>query len=504
MNNSSIINKRLRILLGSLSIILTIGMILSYLFSLNGEIVRLLFGGIGGGLLAMPLPTGTGTIPPTGTPTDPTTQTVEKTVSDPDTEELDQWDVDKKVLWKKADNAPLNCLTRRIRKTKNINSQVFKFWTSTQNDGIYETKAASGSNTVITAKGAEAGGFDLPLAVSASDLLKDDVLGMVIDDTTKSLGYSWDEKGSLVSQSPLVPVIIQIVGKVDNSNYKAIVVNDKGGVNDTISIPMGSTFFRIGNAKDELDVMNDAFNLMPRIDANFAQRFMKVVSESDYQSRIGKEATWGLEDYKRACMYAFIHEIELSMFVGQRRTVRPYTDKGEVYYTGGFDDFLKGNVINHVLSSLTNLKLTDLQDWGRRVFTTTNGSAERYMFVSPLFMQRILAIPELMSANNTILRATDAMDLEGHKLGFSLRKLDTGYGIINLVMHKGLAGRRDYRGYIIDLENIQRCILDPAQTKKVDLEEKLIKKANAYIIEECSGLKIQNIDSMALVDLKVA
>ena len=330
---------------------------------------------------------------------------------------------------------------------------------------------------------------------------------MVLDmtSTTPNLGYHWGGS-SVAPASATVPLIIQIVGKTAANEYKAIVVND-GGTGITITIPKGSTFFRIGNAKDELDVMNDAFNLMPKVDFNYAQRFMKVVSESDYQARIGKEATWGLEEYRRSCMYAFLSEIELSGFIGQRRLVQPYQDKGEVFYTGGAEDFLSiiasHNLTTGTGSSKTNnpLKLADIQDWGRKVFSTINGSTERYMFVSPIFMQAILNIPELQSANNTILRVTDAVDLENKKLGFSIRKLDTGYGIINLVMHKGLAKRRDYRGYIFDLENIQRCILDPAQTRKVDLEEKLIKKANAYIIQECSGLKFQNVESMGMIDL---
>lgn len=488
--------KKLKILLGIFSMVLTIGAIFGYLFAPDNELVAILFGN-STVLMAMALPVGAGTKPQTGTPTDPNTQTVEKTVNDPDTKELNIWDVDERVLWQRPDINPLNCLTRRVKKSKTINSQKFKFWTATQNEGIYVADSAAD----ITAKPAEDGGFDLLLAANYSDLLVDDVLGMVIDDNTKALGYHWGNSTTAPTVAT-VPVIVQIVGKTAANNYKAVLIND-GGTGKTITIPKGSTFFRIGNAKDELDVMNDAFNLMPKVDFNYAQRFMKVVSESDYQARIGKEATWGLEEYKRACMYAFLQEIELSGFIGQRRVMQPYTDKGEVFYTGGAEDFLSV-IATHNLSSTTTLKLSDIQDWGQKVFSTINGSTERYMFVSPKFMQQILNIPELQSANNTILRVTDAMDLENKKLGFSIRKLDTGYGIINLVMHKGLAKRRDYRGYIFDLENVTRCILDPAQTRKVDLEEKLIKKANAYIIQECSGLRFQNVESMGMIDLKIS
>ena len=493
--------KNIRFVLGIFSLILTIGAVLGYIFAPDNAVVEFLFGSTG--LMAMALPAGVGTKPPTGTPTDPTTQTAEGTINDPETKELDKWDVDERVLWARPDINPLNCLTRRLRKTKTINSQKFKFWTATQNEGIYTTDSAND----ITATSAQDGAFDLKLDANYNDLLIDDVLGMVLDmtSTTPNLGYHWGGS-SVAPASATVPLIIQIVGKTAANEYKAIVVND-GGTGITITIPKGSTFFRIGNAKDELDVMNDAFNLMPKVDFNYAQRFMKVVSESDYQARIGKEATWGLEEYRRSCMYAFLSEIELSGFIGQRRLVQPYQDKGEVFYTGGAEDFLSiiasHNLTTGTGSSKTNnpLKLADIQDWGRKVFSTINGSTERYMFVSPIFMQAILNIPELQSANNTILRVTDAVDLENKKLGFSIRKLDTGYGIINLVMHKGLAKRRDYRGYIFDLENIQRCILDPAQTRKVDLEEKLIKKANAYIIQECSGLKFQNVESMGMIDL---
>lgn len=455
------------------------------------------------GILRMPV----GTVPTTGSGASPqNTQTVEKTVNNPETQELNVWDVEKQVKVCRPDNAPLDQLIRMEVNTRPTRSQRFEFWASTQNDGIYTT-----STTHSTSAGAEINEalptldsadmpnqFTLELANSANDLLPDDVLACV--DTTPK-GFSWDYKDSIALPSTAtVPLILQVLEKVTSTRYKAIVVNGST-TSATAGIDVSDKdFFRIGNAKNELDVLNESYNLMPKKDGNFAQRFMKVVDESDYQALIEKEANWGLEQYRSASMYAHRMEVELSMFTGQRRHVTPYADKGEVYFTGGFDDFLKGNTVSHNITS-TSLTLKDIQEWGQRVFSNSNGGMERYMFISPKFMQEILAIPQLMTANNTILRVTDAVDLKGQKLGFSVRKLDTGYGIINLVMHKALAGRRDYRGYIIDTTNIRRRVLQSAIAKKVDLEEKMIKKANAIIIEECCGLEIQNKDTMLLVDL---
>ncbi|MDO5759963.1 MAG: hypothetical protein Q4Q06_02935 [Bacteroidota bacterium] len=449
------------------------------------------------------------TDPISGRGATPLTQSVQSTLENPDTEELDVFDVEKQVKVCRPDNAPLDQLIRMESNSRPTKSQVFEFWSATQNDGKYTL--SSNTSNINSAKRTTGSGNDIPdvfqieLANEAYDLLPDDVLAC--GDITAN-GFARNYKNNLSrGNTPTTPLILQVVEKVDGKNYKVIVVNGDESTNSNATdlAINDKTFFRIGTAKNEEDVLSEAFNLMPKKDGNFAQRYMKVVSESDYQAMIEKEANWGLEQYRSASMYAHRMEVELSQFIGQRRKITQSSDKGDVYFTGGFDDFLLDNVITHNLNlssgSPTVLTLQDVQEWGRRVFSNSNGGQERYMFVSPLFMQQILNIPQLMTANNTILRVTDAMDLKGQKLGFSIRKLDTGYGIINLVMHKALAGRRDYRGYIIDITNIRRRVLQSAIAKRVDLEAILKKKAKAIILEECCGLEIQNIDTMLLVDL---
>lgn len=449
------------------------------------------------------------TEPISGKGATPTTQSVQATLENAETEELDVFDVEKQVKICRPDNAPLDQLIRMESNSRPTKSQVFEFWSATQNDGMYVLSAnTTDVNTAkrITGSNEVPETFSIELENEAYDLLPDDVLAC---ENMRPSGFRRNYKNNLSNgQTPNTPLILQIVSKENGKTYKAIVVNGDENTNSnatdyTIS---GKTFFRIGTAKSEEDVLSEAFNLMPKKDGNFAQRFMKVVSETDYQAMIEKEANWGLEQYRSASMYAHRMEVELSQFIGQRRFIIRPDDKARVYFTGGFDDFLLENVVTHNLNlssgSPTALTLQDVQEWGRRVFSNSNGGAERYMFISPLFMQQILNIPQLMTANNTILRVTDAVDLKGEKLGFSVRKLDTGYGIINLVMHKALAGRRDYRGYIIDITNIRRRVLQSAIAKRVDFEAILKKKAKGIILEECCGLEIQNIDTMLLVDLK--
>lgn len=492
--------KTIKRVFGIMGIILGVGAMFSYIFAPDGAVWNavndFLFGG--GAAMAM------ATVPITGKPATPRTQSVEETLKNEETEGLDVWDVEDQVKVCRPDNAPLDQLIRMEGNARPTRSQRFDFWAATQNDGIYKTSNSTvggvNSAAMTVADSGIPTAFTIELAQGADDLLVDDVLGCY---KTELNGYSWTVKDTIVTKAaPTVPIILQIVEKNSPTSYKAIVVNSK---EDTGTVDIkDTTFFRIGNAKNEEDVLNEAYNLMPKKDGNFAQRFMKVVSESDHQAMMEKEANWGLEQFRSASMYAHRLEVELSQFVGQRRHVTPYAGKGDVFYTGGFDDFLKGNIITKNISAAgAHLDLKDIQAWGQRVFANSNGGPERYMFISPLFMQKILEIPQLTTVNNSILSVTDAVDLKGQKLGFSVRKLDTGYGIINLVMHKGLAGRRDYRGYIVDTTNIRRRVHTPAIAKQVDLEDKLIKKAKAIIIEECCGLEIQNIDTMSLVDLIV-
>lgn len=438
------------------------------------------------GFLFMPAQT----TPPTGKMATPTSASVESVLNNPDTQELNKFTVEKQVKWCRPDNAPLDQLLRMLNNNAETRSQRFEFYSATQNKKIYTVASA------VAQASSDPIQFTLTMASSVDDLLEDDVLASA--DTTKA-GYSFNAiSGTVISSTPDVPLILQIVKKTNATTYEAIVVNQKDA-STAITIANNAQFFCIGNAKNEEDVLNEAYNLMPKKDANYAQRFMNLVSETDYQAMIDKEAEWGLEQYRLSSMYSFRTSIELSLFCGIRRVVENAT-QGQVYFTGGLDDFLKNRVLASISKS-TNLTLSDIQDWGKQVFTDSNGSSERYMFVSPNFMQKILAIPELYTANNTILRVTDAMDLANNKLGFSVRKLDTGYGIINLVLHKGLTGRRDNRGYIVDITNMRRRTLEPATAVTYDLEKLLIKKAKAIVLQECSGIEVQNIDTMGIVDI---
>lgn len=427
------------------------------------------------------------TTPPTGRPATPKTANVEDTLKNPDTEDLNRFSVEKQVKWCRPDNAPLDQLLRMLNNNAPTKSQRFDFWAATQNSQIY---AITNATLIANSDPQE---FTITLSAAADDLLEDDVLASV---NTTSQGYSYNALNGQVVSTPDVPLILQITGKTNGTTYTAIAVNQKDA---TTPITVAGQFFCIGNAKNEEDVLNEAYNQMPKKDANYAQRFMNVVSETDYQALIDKEAVWGLQQYRMVSMYNFRMKLELALFTGIRRKIEDATH-GEVYFTGGLDDFLRNRVIQRVAQG-TNLSLQDIQNWGRDVFTNSNGSSERYMFVSPIFMQEILKIPQLYTANNTILRVTDAVDLQNNKLGFSVRKLDTGYGIINLVLHKGLSGRRDNRGYIVDISNIRRRTLEPATAVTYDLEKLLIKKAKAIVLQECSGIEVQNIETMGIVEL---
>lgn len=429
------------------------------------------------------------TTPITGKPATPNAASVEKVLNNTETQDLNKFSVEKQVKWCRPDNAPLDQLLRMLNNNAPTKSQRFDFWAATQNNQIYTIQSAD------VTESSDPQEFTITLSAAADDLLEDDVLAAV--DMTP-LGYSYNAINGIVNPKADVPLILQITGKTNGTTYKAIAVNQKDA-ETSITIAKNSQFFCIGNAKNEEDVLNEAYNQMPKKDANYAQRFMNVVSETDYQTLIDKEAVWGLQQYRMVSMYNFRMKLELSLFTGIRRKIADAVH-GEIYFTGGLDDFLRNRVIQKVNQGV-GLTLEDIQNWGKAVFTNSNGSSERYMFVSPNFMQQILKIPQLYTANNSILRVTDAIDLQNNKLGFSVRKLDTGYGIINLVLHKGLSGRRDNRGYIVDITNIRRRTLEPATAQTYDLEKLLIKKAKAIVLQECSGIEVQNVETMGIVDL---
>ena len=406
------------------------------------------------------------------------------------TDHLDVYDLSKQVTMCRPEDAPLDQLMRKLGGDTPTKSQRFEFYRATQNDCIYTTHA-----TAITGKGAAGGGFVLTLSANASDLLPNDVIAF---ENEAVLGHKWDYKGQVAAVAA-VPLVVQILSKISATTYNAIVVNDNGEASYTVTIPASSNIFCIGNAQNETEVMSEAFNLLPLKDANYAQRFMKTVAESDYQAIIDKEVNWGLAQYRNASMYSLRSQIELAMLTGQMRLLDAHGDGKEIYFTGGFEHFIGDRVVDYDGIQPT---LQDMQNLGKEVFSNTNGSAERYMFLSPTAMQKILAIPQLVPTGSNVthlLQTVDAVDLKGEKIGFTIKKVDTGYGFINLVMHRGLTRRRDNTGYVVDIANIRRRVLDPLKVTTYDLEKLGKAKATANVLEECVGLEFQNMDTMQLV-----
>lgn len=468
-------------------IVFSIALLVGGLFSsyLPTELADLLFGNIGLGSLVAAVGIGgeVTTDGGAGEGVATTTSVSEKA------EELNKYDLDKQVIMCRPEDVPLDQLLRRLGGGSPSKSQRFEFYRATQNDSIYTTHA-----TAITGKGKAGGGFVLTLDSAAYDLLPTDVIAFADESL---LGYKWNHKGQ-VGATPEVPLVVYILKKLTPTTYDAIVINDNADVAYTVNIPANSIMFTIGNAQNETAVMTDAFNLLPVKDANYAQRFMKTVAESDYQAMIDKEVNWGIAQYRNASMYSLRSQIELAMFIGQMRLDDPKGDGHEVYYTGGFENFIGDRVTDYNGVQPT---LQDMQTLGKEVFSNTNGSAERFMFLSPTAMQKILAIPQFIptGSNVNLLQTADAVDLKGEKIGFSVKKIDTGYGIINLVPHRGLTRRRENTAYVIDIANVRRRVVEKLAAKTYDLEELAISKSTAIVLSECVGLEFQNMDTMQLL-----
>lgn len=438
-------------------------------------------------------------IPTTGKQATPTTMSVEDIVDNPDSKALDMWDVDDEVKMLRTSNNPLDTLIRYISDSLPADSQRVKFWSAKQNESLYKVAEE--------ATAPEKGTFTITLTAVADDLGTDDILSFK-DVAIK--GRSYEPANGSYSTENDVPLALQVVDKttvlLNKNNVTQITVialNNDGNAN-AITIPAGAEMFGRGNAKNEEDVLSYEYHLRPQETYNFCQRYMKVISESKFQNKVKKEAKWSLQELKGAAAFAFRREIELTSFVGVRSIIKDSpTGTGEKYTAGGIEDFAKGRILDSVDTALNPLTFSSLQNWGKQLFASCNGSDERYAFASPNVMGRILAMfDEKNYGDNTILRVCDAVDLNNEKIGFSIKKIDTGYGYINLVLHRALADRRDKRLYFVDLDNIRRRVHTPAKITQYDLSKILRKNANAMILEECSCLEFLNPETMGYVDFK--
>tara|TARA_R100000654_G_scaffold53098_2_gene79257 strand:+ start:8737 stop:10116 length:1380 start_codon:yes stop_codon:yes gene_type:complete len=226
-----------------------------------------------------------------------------------------------------------------------------------------------------------------------------------------------------------------------------------------------NTFYRLGNAKTELDAQTTSVYALPAQDFNYAQTFMAQIERSVIESKYQSISGYSFQDKVRQVIYDMRSSMERSLIAG----VKSKTTVGsDIHYTA---DGLK-NKISKAFSLgasgaasanyVDKLNVGHIIDMLENAFAGNAGSDSRLVLGGKTFISGISKIDKyernLQSEGNTLLH------------GVQVRRLVSDFGVLDVKHSKAMDELGlSKNALILDLDHIYKHELEPMSVEELDL-----------------------------------
>lgn len=380
-------------------------------------------------------------------------------------EELKDVDYSKKVAQYYPDSAPLDTVLRSIP-TEETNSVIVGWGDSGFNKGI---------GVLQSAPSGDSSNGEITLTVTNP---KEITVGTLLQYKNQDSTYNTPAN-----------LTLYVIGKdTGNSQLFCRVVkgNTSSGAevsDDSFGSGTLSQLNYIGTAKNEKDAQTEALQFMPNVYKNYCQIHMAQVEQGDYDKIQAKKFDWGIQDYKNDALYKFRLGCEMTSLIGVK-SITTNAAGSEVYTASGLEEYVGWNASYYAAASTGDKGRLDLEWFNRlgdAVFSNVNSSEERFLFCSSQFYINFLKcveIQKMVNAGETLV-----------KHGITVRQIDTGFGILNLKVHKGLSIYRPGEACIVDAtRSAYRHFAKEGKMswKQLDLRSSGQAKADVWVLSERS------------------
>ena len=363
-------------------------------------------------------------------------------------------DVERKVTLLRPDIAPLDTMLRLVG-SKPTDSFEVKWGESGFGDGYVKTFTTTPVNT-------GGGTATVRLDVDTYKLVTVSSVFLFEDKTAgKHVGLYVLEKSNTTRE-----IVCKVIGGT-------------GATPDELGnpIPVGTELFFNGVAKNETDAQTEPFQRMPEIYSNYCQIQMCQIEQGLYDQKQKKELDWGLLEFKSDAMYNFRFGCENTALMGIMSKFQDLEGK-DIYTAGGLESYVGWNLkYNPTLAAGSGgIGMNMFIELGEAVFTSIAGSDSRIFFMSPQLMTSLLKnidFQKMMSEAKTELI-----------YGLRCKQIETGFGLLNIRLHKGLGLTRPGQGCITDLSRIKMRVFDPIHWRDIDLLGSGQSKVDAWTLEE--------------------
>lgn len=372
--------------------------------------------------------------------------------------------ISQKITEMRRSKYPLDTILREIGLSENINSWESKWYNLDERgveDTVHTTHTTSGAAGLRSIK------------VNRIDLWQKDDLCLV-DGVTGTDGYD----------------VVLMVCDVDrpNTEIDVIAINTTSNIVPTVNANTKLT--NIGNAKSETAAQTNPLSILPTPTYNYMQIHMAQIEESVIMNLHKKEVPFDITDYKMAAIYHMRKRMELTSLFG----VRGFTTdavSGETKYTsGGITRQISKSIPWTKTAALSN---DDLISWTESIFVGNSGADKRILFTGAGLNSALMKIP-------MVNKQLEAGKTEV-KFGITFNLIETNYGQL-LVKHHDLfnqTGSWYYNGLVLDVGNLEKHIMEPFNTKPLDLDQTGQRRVKAYRMLENFCVATRYPDTHALI-----
>ena len=379
-------------------------------------------------------------------------------------------DVSQIVTEIKPDDFPLDTILRNIRGAESAYNRKVE----------YEEVTFRSASATATAKG------------SVTNLTQDITFGndktfWAIDDIAYNPAVTTNAPGG---QRLIVTNVVPATGVV---SIQAI--NNATG---TMTDAGTNTFYRLGNAKTELDAQTTSVYALPAQDFNYAQTFMAQIERSVIESKYNSISGYSFQDKVRQVIYDMRSSMERSLIAG----VKSKTTVGsDIHYTAD-------GLLNKISKSFSfggsgaasgytsaNVTVSNVIDMLENAFAGNAGSDSRLLLGGKEFISGLSKIDKydrnLQSEGNTILH------------GVQVRRLVSDFGVLDVKHSKamdelGLAKK----ALILDLDHIYKHELEPMSVEELDLNKagsRRTQDAMRMVETSCSSIRYSGANGVHVV-----
>lgn len=375
-------------------------------------------------------------------------------------------DYSSKVAQYYPDSAPLDTVLRSIA-TEETNSVIVGWGDSGFNKGI----------GLLSQAPSDSSNGEITLTVSNP---KEVTIGTLLQFKNQDASYATPKNLTVLvigKDTGNSQLFCRVVG-TGNISSGAEISDDAFGTS-----PNFSKLNYIGTAKNEKDAQTEALQFMPNVYKNYCQIHMAQVEQGDYDKIQAKKFDWGIQDYKNDALYKFRLGCEMTSLIG-KKSITTNAAGSEVYTASGLEEYVGWNASYYASASTGDKGKLDLEWFNRlgdAVFSNVNSSEERYLFCSSQFYINLLKnvdIQKMVNAGETLV-----------KHGISVRQVDTGFGILNIKVHKGLSIYRPGEACVVDASrSVYRHFAKEGKMswKQLNLRDSGQAKADVWVLSERS------------------